>query len=100
MEFMEEQKTRNSAYLNNQEIFKNVDRSVFEKLLNKNELVVQNDNFNINMEFEAEEDDPECEERIPQSVKNVKGRFRNIPLSPNDSMASSRTVLSFLEDTP
>jgi len=99
VEFMEEHKRRNSPYLNNQEIYKNSDKGVFDKLLNKNELVVKNDNFNINMEFEAEEGDPEYEERIPESIKNLRGK-QNISLSPNDSVASSRTVLSFLEDSP
>eukprot|EP00092_Neocalanus_flemingeri_P005738 GFUD01006178.1.p1 GENE.GFUD01006178.1~~GFUD01006178.1.p1 ORF type:complete len:655 (+),score=165.53 GFUD01006178.1:182-2146(+) len=98
VDFMEQEKMKNSVYLNNQEIFKNVDRSVFDKLLNKNELVVRNDNFNINMEFQEEEDDPEYEGRISSNVKNLKGKLYNIPLSPNDSMASSRTVLSFIAD--
>jgi len=98
VELMEEQKRRN--YLNNSDIYKNVDKGVFDKLLNKNELVVRNDNFNIDMEFEAEEGDPGYEQKISETVKKLRQPFRSISLSPNDSVASSRTVLSFLEDSP
>merc|ERR1711915_199449 len=87
VEFMEEEKKKNSAYLENQDIFKNVDKSVFERLLSRNELVVSNDNFNIDMEFSLEDETPT--KSFPSSA-----------LSPDASVASSRTVLSFIEDSP
>merc|ERR1711915_879030 len=87
VEFMEEEKKKNSAYLKNQDIFKNVDKSVFERLLSRNELVVRNDNFNIDMEFSLEDETP---------TKS----FPNSAHSPDASVASSRTVLSFIEDSP
>jgi len=98
VEFMEEQKRRN--YLNDSEIYKNVDKGIFDKLLKNNELIVKNDNFNINMEFEEEEGDPEYQKKISETGRKFKQPFRSISLSPNDSVASSRTVLSFLEDSP
>lgn len=98
VEFMEEQKRR--AYLNHPEIYKNKDKGVLDKLLNKNEVVLKNDNFNINMEFEEEEGDPGYKEKISETARRFKPPFRSISLSPNDSVASSRTVLSFLEDSP
>merc|ERR1712013_309145 len=99
VEFMEEQKRRN--YLNDSEIYKNVDRGgIFDKLLKNNDLIVKNDNFNINMEFEEEEGDPDYQKKISETGRKFKQPFRSISLSPNDSVASSRTVLSFLEDSP
>merc|ERR1711915_213274 len=87
VEFMEEEKKKNSAYLKNQDIFKNVDKSIFERLLSRNELVVRNANFNIDMEFSLEDETPT--KSFPSSA-----------LTPDASVASSRTVLSFIEDSP
>jgi len=97
VQFMEEQKLRNSNYLNNQDIFKNMDRSVFDKLLNRKEMVVKNDNFNINMEFEADDADYEVRISTPK-----KGKYysipTSIPLSPDASILSSNTMVSFIAD--
>ena len=98
---MEEEKMKNLDNLNNQKIFKNVDRSVFDQMLIRKDCVIADQSCNINIEFQSEEKIKENERRISQNEVILTGHIkRGTELSsPNDSVFSSRTALSYLEET-
>ena len=98
---MEEEKMKNSDNLNNQKIFKNVDRSVFDQMLIRKDCVIADQSCHIDIEFQSEEKIKENERRISQNEVILTGHIkRGTELSsPNDSVFSSRTALSYLEET-
>ena len=85
VEFMEEEKQR---YLKNQ-IFKGWDKSPLDKLL------VKNQNFNIDLEFNCDEDD--LNESSMLNLKKPK-RINRFYSAPNGSFQSDNTVISFIND--
>ena len=98
---MEEEKMKNSDNLNNQKIFKNVDRSVFDQMLIRKDCVIADQSCNIDIEFQSEENIIENERQISQDEVILKGYIKRGTKfsSPDESVVSRRTALSYIEET-